>query len=228
VKKVLGCCGCAAMSPVVALLAILVIAGGAVASVAEQGVGDAIASVLPIITSLLGLGGGPGCQSMCDVDPAGPQRVFAWVPVGGFPDSYPYGQCTYGAAYDFDPFPVGGHGGGAPENLGNGGDWYQNAERLGLPTLPPTVLPPVGAAVSYQGFPGATAAGHVAVVVYDDPDGAGYWIYEMNNVAIDQGTGITDIRHMTFPGDHLVGSIPAPQAEVATPSSSPSPRPGGG
>ena len=84
-----------------------------------------IGGVLPIITSLLSLGGGPGASRCARSIPAGPQRVFAWVPVGGFPDTYPFGQCTYGAAYDFDPFPVGSQGGGRPENLGNGGDWYQ-------------------------------------------------------------------------------------------------------
>ena len=207
-------CGCLLMVPVALVLGLLLLAGGAVAGMDALNPWNVAGGVLSTITSGLlswGDGGAASCASMCMVDPAGPQPAFPWVPQTGFPDIYEFGQCTYGAAYNFDPFPA-GTGGGAAENLDNGGDWYQTAQELGLPTLPPTQLPPVGAAVSYQGFPGDSGAGHVAVVISDDPNGTGYWIYEMNAVDVDQGTGITDVRHMTFPGDYLVGSIPAPQA----------------
>jgi surface antigen len=214
VKGVTAACGCLLTSPVVVALGLVLIAGGAVTGADALNPWNVVGGVVSTLTFGLlswGDGGSAQCTSMCVVDPVGAQPAFPWVPQGGFPDIYPFGQCTYGAAYNFDPFPA-GTGGGSPENLGNAGDWYQTARTLGLPTLPPTTLPPVGAAVSYQGFPGASAAGHIAVVISDDPSGTGYWIYEMNAVDVDQGTGITDVRHMTFPGDYLVGSIPAPQA----------------
>ena len=210
-KKVALGCGClAAASPLVALLAVAVLAGGVLAALPGWGVSGAAATLR--LTALPGgLGTAPDCTGLCEVAPPGPHAVFPWVPAGGFSDSYPAGQCTYGAAYNFDPFPP-GRGGGAPSNLGDGGDWYWTARGLGLVTLPPDTLPPVGAAVSYRGFPGDSGAGHVAVVIADDAGGTGYWIYEMNVIRVNQGTEITDVRHMRFPGDWLVGSIPAPQA----------------
>lgn len=232
-KKLIGCCGCLAMAPLAATLSVVLLAGGAIAGADALNPWNVTGGVVSILSFGLihwgdGAGGAaPNCRSECEIDPTGPHPVFPWVPQGGFVDSYPFGQCTYGAAYNFDPFPA-GKGGGAPQNLGNGGDWYDTAESLGLATLPPSELPPVGAAVSYQGFPQDTGAGHVAVVIHDDPGGKGYWIFEMNVIQVDKGTGITDIRHMTFPGDYLVGSIPAPQASTAaSPSASP-PSPGAG
>ena len=215
-KASLGC-GCVAAAPVVVLLLVALLAGGALAGMAglpSWNVGSSGARLSA--AALPGAAGTtPVCKAaMCEVDPAGPYAAFAWVPPGGFPDAYPYGQCTYGAAYNFDPFPA-GSGGGAPQNLGDGGGWYVAAGRLGLPTLPPSVLPPVGAAVSYRGFPNDGGAGHVAVVIADDAGGSGYWVYEMNVIRVNQGTGITDVRHISFPGDWLVGSIPAPQASAA-------------
>ena len=211
-------CGClAGASPLVVLLLVALLSGGALAGMVGLPSWNEGSSVARLSAAALpgGVGTPPGCKAaMCEVDPAGPYLAFAWVPGGGFPDPYQYGQCTYLAAYDFDPFPA-GSGGGAPQNLGNGGDWYGTALRLGLRTLPPSALPPLGAAVSYRGFPGDGSAGHVAVVIADDPSGAGYWIYEMNVIRVNQGTGITDVRHMSFPGDWLVGSIPAPQASPA-------------
>jgi hypothetical protein len=145
-------------------------------------------------------GATPTCASgFCEVPMA---TVFPWVPSGGFPDPYPFGQCTYFAAFNVDPFRP-----SAISNLGNGGDWYASARAMGLATLPASVLPPYGSAVSYHGFKGDSGAGHVAVVISDDVDGHGYWVAEMNVIATNQGTGRVDVSHHAFPDPFLMGSI---------------------
>ena len=154
-------------------------------------------------------GSAPDCPSgRCEV--AATTGVFPWVPAAGFPDYYQPGQCTYWAARNFDPFPA-GVGGGSPQNLGDGGEWYATAAgKLGLATLPPSVLPPYGSAVSYAGFPGDTGDGHVAVVISDDANGEGYWVSEMNVL----GLGVVDVAHEPFPDPYLQGSVLAPQASA--------------
>jgi hypothetical protein len=154
-------------------------------------------------------GSAPDCPSeRCEV--AATTGVFPWVPTAGFPDYYPTGECTYWAARNFDPFPA-GVGGGSPQNLGNGGEWYATAAgKLGLATVPPSVLPPYGSAVSYAGFPGDSGDGHVAVVISDDANGEGYWVSEMNVL----GLGVVDVAHEPFPDPYLQGSVLAPQASA--------------
>ena len=154
-------------------------------------------------------GSAPDCPSgRCEV--AATTGVFPWVPAAGFTDYYPTGECTYWAAFNFDPFPA-GVGGGSPQNLGNGGEWYATAAgKLGLATLPPSVLPPYGSAVSYAGFPGDSGDGHVAVVISDDANGQGYWVSEMNVL----GLGVVDVAHEPFPDPYLQGSVLAPQASA--------------
>lgn len=148
-------------------------------------------------------GATPACTSgFCEV----PLTVmFPWVPHGGFPDPYSFGQCTYFAALNVDPFRP-----GPVRNLGNGGDWYIHARGMGLPTLPPSVLPPYGSAVSYHGFAHDDGAGHVAVVISDDIDGHGYWVAEMNVIAFNHGTGRVDVAHHAFPDPFLMGSVLQP------------------
>jgi hypothetical protein len=153
-------------------------------------------------------GSAPDCPSgRCEV--AATTGVFPWVPAAGFTDYYPSGQCTWWAARNFDPFPA-GVGGGNPKNLRNGGEWYATAGGLGLATLPPSVLPPYGSAVSHAGFPGDTGDGHVAVVISDDANGEGYWVSEMNVL----GLGVVDVAHEPFPDPYLQGSVLAPQASA--------------
>jgi hypothetical protein len=180
----------------------------------EQAAETVVVQYMPIYQAWISAGepalGGsaPDCPSgRCEV--AATTGVFPWVPAAGFPDFYPTGECTYWAALNFDPFPA-AVGGGSPQNLGNGGDWYSKAESLGLATLPPSVLPPYGSAVSYLDFPGATAAGHVAVVISDDANGEGYWVSEMNVL----GLGVVDVAHEPFPDPYLQGSVLAPQASA--------------
>ncbi len=180
----------------------------------EQAADTVVTQYLPIYQAWITAGepamGGsaPDCPSgRCEV--AATTGVFPWVPAAGFPHPYPAGQCTYWAAFNCDPFPE-GTGGGSPGNLRNGGEWYSTAEGLSLPTLPPSVLPPYGSAVSYAGFPGDSGDGHVAVVISDDANGQGYWVSEMNVL----GLGVVDVAHEPFPDPYLQGSVLAPQAST--------------
>jgi hypothetical protein len=180
----------------------------------EQAAETVVVQYMPIYQAWISAGepamGGsaPDCPSgQCEV--AATTGVFPWVPAAGFPDYYPAGECTYWGAFNFDPFPA-GVGGGSPQNLTDGGDWYSKAESLGLATLPPSVLPPYGSAVSYLNFPGVTVAGHVAIVISDDANGEGYWVSEMNVL----GLGVVDVAHEPFPDPYLQGSVQAPQASA--------------
>jgi len=181
----------------------------------EQAAETVVVQYMPIYQAWITAGepamgdSAPDCPSgRCEV--AATTGVFPWVPAAGFTDYYQPGQCTYWAARNFDPFPA-GVGGGSPQNLGNGGEWYATAAgKLGLATLPPSVLPPYGSAVSYAGFPGDNGDGHVAVVISDDDNGEGYWVSEMNVL----GLGVIDVAHEPFPDPYLQGSVLAPQASA--------------
>ena len=89
---------------------------------------------------------------------------FAGVPDGGFPDRFPFGQCTYWAAYNY---PVTWNG--------DARDWLRNAEAQGVRT---TQLPSVGAVAVFR--PGGLYSeyGHVAIVVAVGP--SSYRVSEMN------------------------------------------------
>jgi hypothetical protein len=65
---------------------------------------------------------------------AAPEKeLFAWVPPGGFPDRFPFGQCTWWAAYNR-----------RVTWGGNAGDWLVNAQAQGIST---SEYPSVGAIV---------------------------------------------------------------------------------
>ena len=65
--------------------------------------------------------------------PAPAVRLFPWVPPGGYPDRFPYGWCTWWAAYN--RHVTWG---------GNAGDWLVNARAQGVET---SALPSTGAVV---------------------------------------------------------------------------------
>ena len=84
--------------------------------------------------------------------PAAPSAApLAWVPEGGFPDRFPFGQCTYWAAYNY---PVTWNG--------DARDWLRNAQAQGIRTAD---QPSVGAVAVFR--PGGLYSdyGHVAIVV---------------------------------------------------------------
>jgi surface antigen len=98
------------------------------------------------------------------------------------------------------------------ELIGNGGVIYANAVKAGLPTLPPSQIPPVGAVVSFQGASYSGGYGHTAVVVYSDPNGHYYIVAEANfwkevSTSNGQTTVGVDMREIPFPDAQLQGSV---------------------
>ena len=97
--------------------------------------------------------------------------------------SYPFGQCTWGAAYF------------AHDNvawLGNAKDWLWNAQRRGMPT---GYAPSAGATVVFQPYvQGASGLGHVAHVVAVYSNGW-FLIEEMNFYWNGGGWGTVSYRY---------------------------------
>jgi len=113
---------------------------------------------------------------------------FRWVPPDGYPNHFPFGQCTWWAAHNR-----------LVTWNGNARDWLANAQARGVAT---TGLPSVGAIVVYR--PGGTysAYGHVAIVVAVAP--TSYIVSEMN--APQWGKGTT--RQIRWPDPEAAGFIP--------------------
>ena len=126
------------------------------------------------------------------VAPAAP--LFISVPRGGFPNTFPFGQCTWWVA--FNRHVTWG---------GNARDWLANAAAQGVPT---SSTPSVGAIVVY--LPGGLYSdlGHVAVVVAVKADR--YTVSEMNAV----GWGQVNSRVVPWPDPHVAGFIPAVAGEI--------------
>jgi len=78
------------------------------------------------------------------------RALFIWVPEGGFPDAFPYGQCTWWAAYNRQVTWG-----------GNAGDWLENAKAQGIAT---SDYPSIGAIVVYRPGGDYSNFGHVAIV----------------------------------------------------------------
>ncbi len=118
--------------------------------------------------------------------PADP--VFSWVPSAGFPDRYPFGQCTWWAAYNR-----------RVTWNGNAADWLTNAREQGVAT---SREPSVGAIAVYR--PGGlySGYGHVAIVIAVDP--GSYTVSEMNAI----GWGRVSTREIPWPDPHVQGFIP--------------------
>jgi surface antigen len=114
---------------------------------------------------------------------------FSWVPAGGFPNRFPFGQCTWWAAYNR-----------RVTWGGNAGDWLTNAGAAGVPISPE---PSFGAIVVY--WPGGrySPLGHVAVVTAVSP--STYTVSEMNAAA---GWGQVSTRTIRWPDPDVQGFIP--------------------
>jgi surface antigen len=146
--------------------------------------------------------------------------VFPWVPSGGYPDSFPLGQCTWWAAYNSWAISEYGVGGDAD---GPGSDsWISSAEsRMPAGSVQLAAqggVPALGEVVVY--WPGGSydaTDGHVAVVVAVDPDPSassgisGYWVSEANFI----GLGQVDERHIAWPDPQVRGFILASPQEVS-------------
>jgi peptidoglycan hydrolase CwlO-like protein len=133
------------------------------------------AQARPAATSEVG-GGGPVLAPL-----------FSWVPPGGYPDPFPFGQCTWWAAYNH-----------RVTWWGNATDWYANAAAQGVPE---SQTPRVGAIAVWRASPGYSIYGHVAIVVAVNGDGS-FVVSEMNYL----GLGIIDQR-VAWPDWRLEGFI---------------------
>ena len=118
--------------------------------------------------------------------PADP--LFSSVPAGGYVDDFPFGQCTWWAAYNR---PVTWNG--------NARDWLVNAAAQGVPT---SNAPTVGAVAVFRPGGEYSVYGHVAVVVA--VDSTSYTVSEMNAYA---GWGRVDTRTISRPDPQVQGFI---------------------
>ncbi len=121
--------------------------------------------------------------------------LFPWVPAGGFPNAFPFGQCTWWAAYNR-----------AVTWNGNAGDWLANAQAQGVATAP---VPSIGAIAVFQPGGDYSPYGHVAIVIAVAP--AGYTVSEMNAA----GWAQVSTRSLAWPDPQAEGFIPL--AEPARP-----------
>ena len=116
--------------------------------------------------------------------------AFWWVPSGGFPDRFPFGQCTWWAAYNR-----------RVTWNGNAGDWLVNARAQGVPT---SSSPSIGAIVVYRPGGDYSTYGHVAIVI--EVAASSYTVSEMNAV----GWGRVSTRSIRWPDAQVQGFIPLP------------------
>jgi hypothetical protein len=114
--------------------------------------------------------------------------LFSWVPPGGFPNRFPFGQCTWWAAYNR-----------SVTWSGNAADWLANAEAQGVATA---TIPSVGAIAVFRPGGDYSRYGHVAIVVAVSP--AEYTVSEMNAV----GWGEVSTRTLRWPDPQARGFIP--------------------
>ena len=117
--------------------------------------------------------------------------LFAAVPVGGYPDRFPYGQCTWWAAYNRQV-----------SWRGNAGDWLANAQAVGVRA---SDQPSPGAIAVYAPGNGYSGYGHVALVIAIAT--GSYSVSEMNFI----GWGQVSTRTIAWPDPHIEGFIPLPE-----------------
>ena len=117
------------------------------------------------------------------------EALLPGVPAGGYPDRFPYGQCTYWAALNH-----------LVTWSGNAGEWLANAAAQGISTAQ---VPSTGAIAVWPPGTGYDARyGHVAVVTAVTP--TSYTVSEMNHL----GEGVVDARTIPWPDGRVLGFIP--------------------
>ena len=172
-----------------------------------------------------GYTGPPPAGFTCCVVQEPLQSVFAWVPPTGYPDSFPFGQCTYWADYNVQTISMYGINGNAAQWPGSPGG--QRAAAAHLVEMDPEAQPmvdppPIGGAVVWNPTPEYNAqgqlsgwlydqgTGHVGVVVSVDTNAAGtvtgYWVSEMNFL----GEGEVDERWVQWPDPDVLAFILPP------------------
>jgi hypothetical protein len=122
---------------------------------------------------------------------AGVRPLFADVPLGGYPDHFPFGQCTWWAAFNV-----------RVSWWGDAGGWFANARAAGRATSP---VPVVQSIVVYGPSPSYSPWGHVGLVVGVGP--AGFEVSEMNYADGGRGTGTVDQRDSPWPDGLVEGFI---------------------
>jgi hypothetical protein len=120
--------------------------------------------------------------------------LFAWVPPGGYPDRFPYGWCTWWAAYNRH----------VTWN-GNAADWLENAAAQGYHTA---ASPTVGAIAVYRPVGEYSPLGHVAIVIA--VSNRTYTVSEMHVI----GFGQVDVRTIWWPDPHIAGFIPPSEEDL--------------
>jgi len=149
--------------------------------------------VLSLLAAILFLPAlvGSAAASVAAAPPAAPApALFPWVPSGGYPDHFPYGQCTWWAAYNH---PV--------TWSGDAIYWLRDAKAQGVAT---SNEPSVGAIAVYRAGGLYSARGHVAVVTAVSPDS--YTVSEMNAPR----WGAVTTRTIAWPDIMVQGFIPRP------------------
>ena len=142
-----------------------------------------VALMLPAV-----VGGSVGAVAAAPrASPATP--LVDWVPAGGFPNAFPFGQCTWWAAYNH---PV--------TWSGNAADWLANARAQGGPT---SDAPSVGAVAVYRPGGPYSVYGHVALVTA--VASGSYTVSEMNGAG---GWGRVSTREVAWPDPWVAGFIP--------------------
>lgn len=147
--------------------------------------------LLPIVISTLLLPTlvGGAAVSIAAAPSAAPfAPLFSWVPKGGYPDRFPFGQCTWWAAFNREVT----WGGDAR-------DWLANAEAADVAT---NALPSVGAIAVYRPGGQYSVLGHVAIVTA--VDAYAYTVSEMNAPR----WGVVSSRVITWPDPAVRGFIP--------------------
>ena len=145
--------------------------------------------LIVIPTLLLPTLAGGAAAALAAAPSAAPRtELFPWVPDGGYPDRFPFGQCTWWAAYNH------------PVNWsGDAKDWLTNAQAQGSVT---SAIPSVGAVVVYR--PGGlySSLGHVAIVIA--VSASSYIVSEMNA----PHWGVVSTRTTSWPDPTVQGFVP--------------------
>jgi hypothetical protein len=117
--------------------------------------------------------------------------LFSDVPAGGYLDHFPFGQCTWWAAFNV-----------RVTWWGDAGTWLANARAAGRATSP---SPAVHSIVVYAPSRRYSQWGHVGVVTAVGP--AGFEVSEMNYADGGRGTGTIDQRQSPWPDGLVEGFI---------------------
>jgi hypothetical protein len=125
------------------------------------------------------------------VRPADVRPLFGDVPVAGYPDHFPFGQCTWWAAFNV-----------RVSWWGDAGGWVANARAAGRATSP---VPVVHSIVVYGPSPSYSHWGHVGLVLAVGP--ASFEVSEMNYADGGRGTGTVDQRASPWPDGLVEGFI---------------------